>query len=461
MTSEHWHSHTEVATGSRRGGSASPSACVGTVRLPITRSLTVAWCCGTSTRPAARRPSTDEAGAQLMAVPSYHAVVLRTHGLTPRLQRVTVGGPGLDGFASRGLPDERVKLLLPAPGQERPELPTVTERGFGFAPGVQRPTMRSFTLRRFDPESLELDIEIVAHEGHASSWARSVAPGARVGITGPAGGYDPGEDARRHLLLGDETALPAITTILERLPAGARADVLVEVADDSAEVALPGIDATHVTWLRRDGSAEPAGALLVSAVRALPWPEEPVHVWAAGETSAMRAIRRHLREEQAVPREQPRGHRPLARAAHVRRGECRPQRGAEGGARRRCRRRRARRPRPVGRRRDHGHMPSVIGSLAFDAQPAAGSSGRRAGRSATISSPTCGATAAAARACGRASLRRAVAARLQRPRRARDRGPAGHPRRLPGAPPAGAQPLTRGSSGPPQERGRRSAGRGL
>ena len=47
--------------------------------------------------------------------------------------------------------------------------------------------MRSFTLRRFDPEALELDIEIVAHEGHASSWARSVAPGARVGITGPGG----------------------------------------------------------------------------------------------------------------------------------------------------------------------------------------------------------------------------------------------------------------------------------
>ncbi len=238
-----------------------------------------------------------------MAVPSYHAVVLRTQGLTPRLQRVTVGGPGLDGFTSRGLPDQRVKLLLPAAGQERPELPTVTERGFGFPPGVQRPTMRSFTLRRFDPEALELDIEIVAHEGDASSWARSVEPGARVGITGPAGGYDPGEDARRHLLLGDETALPAIATILERLPVGARADVLVEVADASAEAPLPGIDGTRVTWLRRDGSAEPAGALLVSAVRALAWPAEPVHVWAAGETSVMRAIRRHLREEQAVPRE--------------------------------------------------------------------------------------------------------------------------------------------------------------
>ena len=94
--------------------------------------------------------------------------------------------------------------------------------------------------------------------GHAAS-RRASGSGSR----GPAGGYDPGEDARRHLLLGDETALPAIATILERLPAGARADVLVEVPDETAEIPLPGIDGTRVTWLRRDGSAEPAGALLV------------------------------------------------------------------------------------------------------------------------------------------------------------------------------------------------------
>jgi NADPH-dependent ferric siderophore reductase len=238
-----------------------------------------------------------------MAVPSYHAVVARTRAITSRLQRVTIGGPGLAGFTSRGLPDERVKLLLPAPGQERPELPTVTERGFGFAPGVQRPTMRSFTLRRFDPQTLELDLDFVAHDGLASAWSRTVAPGAKVGITGPAGGYDPGEEERRQLLVGDETALPAIATILERLPASAHADVFAEVADASAEVPLPTSNGARITWLHRDSSAEPVGALLVDAVRALDWPAEPVHVWAAGETSAMRAIRRHLREEHRVPRE--------------------------------------------------------------------------------------------------------------------------------------------------------------
>jgi NADPH-dependent ferric siderophore reductase len=236
-----------------------------------------------------------------MAVPSYHAVVVRACAVTPRLQRVTVGGPGLRRFASGGLPDERVKLLLAQPGQERPELPVVDERGFGFPPGVQRPTMRSFTLRRFDPDALELDIEIVAHAGHASEWSRTVCAGEAVGITGPAGGYEPGAGAGWHLLAGDETALPAIATILASLPSAARAEVLVEVADASAELPLDA--RARVTWLHRDGGARPAGALLAEAVRAVDWPAEPVHAWAAGESGSMREIRRHLREERAVPRE--------------------------------------------------------------------------------------------------------------------------------------------------------------
>ena len=265
-----------------------------------------------------------------MAVPSYHAVVVRTRAVTPRMQRVTVGGPGLEGFASRGVPDERVKLLLPQPGQERPALPVVDERGFGFAPGEERPTMRSFTLRRFDPATLELDLDFVTHDGHASAWARAARAGDAVGIMGPAGGYEPGAGARHHLLAGDETALPAIATILASLPAGTRADVLVEVCrcERGAAARRPGRRARELAAPQRRRAADRCPARRGGA-----------HAGVAGGSGPCLGGRGVARDARAPPvpsggaggpARASGGHRPLARSAHVRRGERGSQNGGAG-----------------------------------------------------------------------------------------------------------------------------------
>jgi NADPH-dependent ferric siderophore reductase len=212
-----------------------------------------------------------------MAFPTYDATVVRGRSLTPRMRRVTVGGPGLAGFGSRDLADERIKLLLPRDGE--------------------RPISRTLTVRRFDREAGELDIDIALHDGPAADWSRHARTGDEVGIMGPTGGYEP---ADRMLIAGDEAALPAIATIAERLAPGARADVLVEVADTDARIELDSRADLGVRWLDRDG---PAGAALAQAVLDYRWPDAPVHVWAAGEAFAMRAIRRHVRDDLRLPRE--------------------------------------------------------------------------------------------------------------------------------------------------------------
>jgi len=236
-----------------------------------------------------------------MGIPSYHAVVIATAPVTPRMQRVTVGGPGLHGFTSRDLGDERIKLLLPPTGEQRPVLPEIDERGFHWPPGAPRPLTRTFTVRRFDPGTPALDIDIALHDGPAAVWAQHAQPGDELGISGPAGGYDTPTHDTRHVLIGDEAALPAIATILERLPGSARADVLAEARDTDGELRLELPADMRATWLYRNGQAP--GARLVEAVHDYTWDGQDVQVWAAGEAVAMRAIRSHLRDQIQLPRD--------------------------------------------------------------------------------------------------------------------------------------------------------------
>jgi NADPH-dependent ferric siderophore reductase len=240
-----------------------------------------------------------------MRIPTVRVFVSRAESLSPRMRRVTLWGPELAGFASNGLADERVKLLLPQPGQERPVLPEpeVDETGFRYPPGSVRPIARTLTVRRFDQDALELDLDIALHDGPAATWSVKAQPGDEVGVAGPTGGYDLSAADDHLMVLGDEAALPAIATILERLPNQASAHVLVEVGDPSGELDLPRSERAHVGWLHRDRHRVLPGGLLVDAARSWDWSLVPARVWAAGEALAMRAIRRHLRDVLGLPRE--------------------------------------------------------------------------------------------------------------------------------------------------------------
>ena len=216
--------------------------------------------------------------------------VLRTEQVAAHLVRVVLGGEGFDDFTPREETDSYVKLELPH-GEDT--------------------VVRTYTVRRVDTVAREIWIDFVVHgdAGVAGPWARSVQPGTQVALRGPGGGYRPDPGADFHLLAGDETAVPGIAATLETLPADAVGAVFLEVSDDDDEVELTAPEGVSITWLHRGVPSSDAGpglidgdAPLVSAVRAMPWPDGDVQVFVHGEAeTVMKHVRPYLRRERGIP----------------------------------------------------------------------------------------------------------------------------------------------------------------
>ncbi|HEY0813767.1 MAG TPA: siderophore-interacting protein [Pseudonocardia sp.] len=225
--------------------------------------------------------------------------VRRSERVTPGMIRVTLTGDELAGFTGDG-PDRRIKMFFPAPGQERPAVPRASTGGPVWPAGEARPAIRTYTVRRFDAAAGELDVDFVLHAGHgpAAAWARAARPGAWVGVSEPGGRYEPDPGVDFHVLIGDETALPAVATVLDALASDgpARAMTFIEVADPHEEQRLPG----SVTWVHR--GARRAGEPLVDAVRAAVFPAGRGQAWLSGESGCVRDLRRHLIEERGLDR---------------------------------------------------------------------------------------------------------------------------------------------------------------
>ncbi|MER5553613.1 siderophore-interacting protein [Streptomyces sp. NPDC002793] len=220
--------------------------------------------------------------------------VVRTVMVGSGLLRVTLGGPGAEGFEAHA-PDEHVKLLFPdEDGVLR--LPEPNGTMLRWAGSVLR--SRQYTVRRYDPVAGEIDIDVALHDGGlASDWARKAAPGAVMHLAGPPGGLIVPNSYGRYLLAGDLTALPAIARRLEELPRSAKGWAFVEVADATQEIELSAPEGVEVRWLH---SAElPAGSdALARAVTGVTVPEgERVHVWVAGEAGQIKPLRRWVRDE--------------------------------------------------------------------------------------------------------------------------------------------------------------------
>ncbi|OLT27561.1 NADPH-dependent ferric siderophore reductase [Nocardiopsis sp. CNR-923] len=242
--------------------------------------------------------------------PVRHLRVSSSLRLTPHMVRVTFTGEDLTS-AFLGGPDQQVRLYFPREGQERPRMPEADGdlmswyQAYTALPEDERPWMRAFTLRGHDPDLGTVDIDFVVHgdDGPATSWARRVRPGAVLGMVGPSPEYSlPFDTATPDnlLLAGDETALPAIGTLLESLPEGRRALVLAEVRDAGEELPLPTRADVDVRWVHRGEAAH--GDRLLEAVRAADLPPGRVGAWIAGEAGMVRALRRHLVQDRGVPR---------------------------------------------------------------------------------------------------------------------------------------------------------------
>lgn len=230
----------------------------------------------------------------------HTAQVVRTERITPHMQRVVFGGDGLADFNAGTYTDHYVKLQFPVEGVTYPE-PFDMERVREEYPREQWPVTRTYTVRAWDPETRELTVDFVVHgdEGLAGPWAAAAQPGQVLRLMGPGGGYTPAADADWHLIAGDESALPAIAAAVEALPEGADARVFVEVEDASEEQKLD--TATEIVWLHR--GTRPVGEALVEAVRGLDFPAGRVQAFVHGEAGFVKELRKLLRVEKNVPRE--------------------------------------------------------------------------------------------------------------------------------------------------------------
>jgi NADPH-dependent ferric siderophore reductase len=229
--------------------------------------------------------------------PAFRRVaVQRITPLTPRLVRVTVGGPELKGLVVEQ-PAASVRLLLPPPGSRELVMPAWNGNEF-LLPDGTRPAIRTLTPLRVDPEAPSLDLEIVVHPGGAlSAWVGAAQEGDEGAISGPGRGYPMDPEAAGFLLAGDESAIPAIGQLLDALPGDKPVRVIVEVAAPEAKLEFPRHTAE---WCDLPAGAPPGDAL-VAAVAAADLPAG-TRVWAAGEAAAMQRIRRHLLEERGLPR---------------------------------------------------------------------------------------------------------------------------------------------------------------
>jgi NADPH-dependent ferric siderophore reductase len=232
----------------------------------------------------------------------HQATVLRTQRLTPHMIRVVLGGP-LPGFTAGAYTDHYLKLLFPQPGVAYPT-PFDLDAIRRDLPREQWPRIRTYTVRAWDPVARELTIDFVYHGDHglAGPWAARATPGDQLMFLGPGGAYAPSPDADWHLLVGDESAWPAIAASVERLPAGAPARVFVEVAGPAEEQPLTTAGRAEIVWVHR--GRRPVGAALVAAVRALEFPPGEVLAFVHGEANFVRELRKLLRVERGLRREQ-------------------------------------------------------------------------------------------------------------------------------------------------------------
>lgn len=282
----------------------------------------------------------NDGSSPLYPVRLFDVAVRSVADLTPHFRRITFAGPALARFGVPGpVLDLRIKLLLPVPGQplSRPGGPdgTLYEGWYQDWLRLEQPGrgwIRSYTVRalRTTDHGRELDVDFVLHPhtggagAPASDWARAAAPGVGAMFIGPdagaiTGATSPSETgirwnprgAQRLLLAGDETAVPAISSILETLPAEVTGTAFLEVGDGRDFQDISTASQVDITWLARNPVNAGRGWLLAEAVRRL-GPEslvgaagaagpadqregsQELYAWVAAEAGTVRNLRRYL-----------------------------------------------------------------------------------------------------------------------------------------------------------------------
>ena len=279
----------------------------------------------------------------------YRVRVARLTPLSPSFVRITFTGPDLTDFGADGL-DQRIKVVLPLERTGYATFPTDDWwTSWRALPAHEQNPFRTYTARAARPATCEVDVDFVVHDdgGPAAAWLSTAAvgdeivligPDATSGVTGSGVEWNP-RRASSVLLAGDETAVPAICSIVESLPDDARGCVFLEVPTAADRLDLVAPAGVSVVWLPRSASGSEHGRLLVDAVRAwtaryvaawhrgveldevdidhdILWDVPPgdrrhgealegeLYAWLAGEAAAIKALRRFLVGEVGLDRRQ-------------------------------------------------------------------------------------------------------------------------------------------------------------
>ena len=254
------------------------------------------------TTPAPAAPAAP--GGPRRRKPPKPVEVVSVERLSPRMLSVLVTGDNLDAYGEAA-PTAHLKVFLPAEGQDEPLLPQQTPDGPVYPDGPP-PVVRTYTPRRYDPQTRILEIQFLLHgTGPATEWAQRAKPGDRLAVGGPGGRFSLEPVADHWWLAADESAIPAVGTLLDVLPETATAEVHIEVAGPDDEISFESQAKTSITWHRRRASAasgEAFGAELARAAREASIPDG-ARVWVACEAAAMRDIRRYFLVDRKVPRD--------------------------------------------------------------------------------------------------------------------------------------------------------------
>jgi NADPH-dependent ferric siderophore reductase len=244
-----------------------------------------------------------------------HLTVLRTERLSAHWIRVTLGGGEIERFRPMGF-DQWFRLFLPIGGDAGLErVPAKANKMFGYLkflriPDGERPVMRNYTVRAYRPATseagAEIDVDFVLHgsaadgtAGPASRWAETCLPGEHVLIIDEGLTFNPQRGTGRVVLIGDETALPAIASISASLPVDATGTAIIEVPSEEDALEFPHPSGLELVWIVRPHDLAP-GALALETLGRTALPDAPFHAYAAGEQALASGARKHLVGERGV-----------------------------------------------------------------------------------------------------------------------------------------------------------------
>lgn len=248
-----------------------------------------------------------------------HLTVQRTERLAPHWMRVTLGSGDIDRFHPMGY-DQWFRLFLPIGGDAGLDrVPAKANKMFGYLkflriPDGERPVMRNYSVRAHRPASgergAEIDVDFVLHgsaadgtAGPASRWAETCQPGEHVLIIDEGLTFNPQRGTDRVLLVGDETAVPAIASICASLPSHSTGTAIIEVPSLEDALDFPHPSGIEVAWIVRSVEDLP-GFLALELLHQTTLPDAPFHAYAAGEQSLASGVRKHLVGERGIDKNQ-------------------------------------------------------------------------------------------------------------------------------------------------------------